>query len=127
MLWFAAAGALALAGGIFFLKDAAMGLMSSQPKIIIMDTGRIIDAASVQFAQTPNADVGMALEKASNLAKQINEESAALSSQGYIVMTRQGVISAPKGIDITEAMALKMGVDLSKSPIKNGGQFGMAR
>lgn len=108
-------------------KDTVIGFLNPQPKILIMDISRIVDAASIQFSQTPNADVNLALTKAAELSRAINEEASLLASKGYIVMSRQGVISSPTGVDITEQMALKMGVDLSKSKIKNGGTFGMAR
>ena len=107
---------LALAGGIYFGPGLLAGLGSTDPKVVVIDAVRIVEAASKQAMDmqvtTPEAAVKMGEEVASKL----NTEMTAYASKGAIVIVKQAVLAAPAATDVTEEIAARIGVDVSRVP-----------
>lgn len=107
---------LALAGGIYFGPSLLAGLGSTAPKVVVIDAVRIVEAASKQAMDmqvtTPEAAVKMGEEVASKL----NAEMTAYASKGAIVIVKQAVLAAPAATDVTEEIAARIGVDVSRVP-----------
>lgn len=128
LVWPAGLAGIALALSLAYYKEplAAWFSAKSSPSILIMDTARIVDAAAAQYGNTPNIDPATTIAKARELARSLSDEATQLSARGYIVISRSGVIAAPQGVDITDVIARKLNVDLSKSMVRQGDGLGMA-
>lgn len=111
-----AAGGLLLAAAVYFAPQLLAHLGNSAPKVVVVDAVRIIEAASKQTLDNQGTTPETAIKMGEDIANKLNAEMTAYAGQGVIVVVKQAVLAAPAVTDVTEEVAARIGVDVSRVP-----------
>lgn len=97
----------------FFGKERVQAWIA--PKFVVIDTARLLKAGTNTVMAAPNMTPEEAVRLGDKFSVQLRETIKRYTDAGYVVLVKQAVLGTPEGWDITEPLAVNMGIDLKRA------------
>ena len=84
----------------------------SQPQVVVIDAAKIAEARVKQALSKPLMGADGAAKEGEEFMRQFNAVLDAYTASGVIVVNSSVTLNRPAGLDVTGAVATRLGVDL---------------
>jgi hypothetical protein len=86
------------------------------PAVVMLDSVRIIEGAIKQITEKPGITDQQVQAEGERVSKALEGVLASYTSKGVTVLAKGAVIALPAWLDVTDAVAKEIGVDVSGIP-----------